>query len=415
VLLVSPDFLASDFIAENELPVLLEAARKEGVKILWIAVRYSNYRDTEIEQYQAINNPLNPLDSLSSADVDKEMVKICEVIRAACPPVPIEEATRSAGEGMQVLAKLMNDPAVQTSVAVYAADFATSSTQIEVLGRYKDLHDSLHNLQFECYNYIQETVRAAKKDETIWDNVIQYGVTIRRIIADLVRCTTYDQFEAFKPSVTTLIDNLRLLLGAVQACDEQRIEAVLKPISRILSTLPSRINERLAEAARAARLPQLVAALTKVRQNLDKLAIDSARREKFENGLKALSDLNANLVCQIESHSKWQDIDVDLRLIEVGIERDFAELDSTWPELKRKVSELCADTSESWAADLTDVSQRLEEAISSNDPTKIRRCFHSYRSTMGYRFYEVDYTLKELCGKLNRVGDPLKTIWEMTW
>jgi RNA-directed DNA polymerase len=82
VLLVTPDFLASDFIAEHELPNLLEAAEKEGLKLLWVAVRFSGYKLTEIEKYQALNDPKNPLASLNSSDVDRVLVEICEQILA---------------------------------------------------------------------------------------------------------------------------------------------------------------------------------------------------------------------------------------------------------------------------------------------------------------------------------------------
>jgi internalin A len=81
VLLVSPHFLASEFIARQELPPLLDAANKDGLKILWIAVSASAYQETEIAGYQAAHDPSIALDRRSEPSYNKELVAICRTIK----------------------------------------------------------------------------------------------------------------------------------------------------------------------------------------------------------------------------------------------------------------------------------------------------------------------------------------------
>lgn len=77
VLLVSQNFLASHFIASNELPPLLDAAINKGVTIFWVFISSCLYKETEIARYQAAHDISRPLDRLSKSQRQAALSDIC--------------------------------------------------------------------------------------------------------------------------------------------------------------------------------------------------------------------------------------------------------------------------------------------------------------------------------------------------
>ena len=73
VLLISADFLASDFIIENELPPLLQSAEAKGTLIIPVILKPCRFtREKNLQEFQAINQPDEPLSLVD--ENEREMV-----------------------------------------------------------------------------------------------------------------------------------------------------------------------------------------------------------------------------------------------------------------------------------------------------------------------------------------------------
>jgi hypothetical protein len=100
VLLVSADFLASDFIALNELPPLLSAAESEGVIILPVLLKPCRYKDTPLVDFQFANKPLTSLIEMNEAEREETWVRVAEAITEALntPSFPTFSPSHSSSQ-----------------------------------------------------------------------------------------------------------------------------------------------------------------------------------------------------------------------------------------------------------------------------------------------------------------------------
>jgi hypothetical protein len=101
VLLVSSEFLASDFIHEHELGPLLKKTQQGGANILWVPVSASSYEKTPLKGYQALLDPEKPMDGMADSDREKAWVEICK---------KIEKAVKASNEPFSIAPPVTPEP-----------------------------------------------------------------------------------------------------------------------------------------------------------------------------------------------------------------------------------------------------------------------------------------------------------------
>ena len=83
ILLVSADFLASDFIAANELPPLLVAAEARGLRVLPVILKPCGFsRDRVLSSFQAVNDPSVPMLGLTHIEQEAVYDRIASEVAA---------------------------------------------------------------------------------------------------------------------------------------------------------------------------------------------------------------------------------------------------------------------------------------------------------------------------------------------
>lgn len=105
ILLVSPEFLRSDFIHTDELPPLLAAAEAGGTVILSLMVRHCSLFDSPLTKRQMMNGPDRPLSGMTITQRDREMVKLYSELIKIFGLMPTQATRPARRKATRIVAK----------------------------------------------------------------------------------------------------------------------------------------------------------------------------------------------------------------------------------------------------------------------------------------------------------------------
>jgi len=137
ILLISADFLASDFINEDELPPLLRAAESEGTVILPLVISPCRFSQTKgLSQFQAVNPPSQPLIKMDKADREQTFVDLVNRVEQL-----LKECGKVFGNHF-IVEPYKRKKAVKDALASFHPDFPSHGIEATTLVDYLEWHES---------------------------------------------------------------------------------------------------------------------------------------------------------------------------------------------------------------------------------------------------------------------------------
>lgn len=336
--------------------------------------------------------------------------------------------SQSAGKGLYALKDLMSNPQVYAEVKAGKEKLQEACNQIKIISTYKDVHDQLHTLEFECYQaIIREVQNFCTDPEMALDNLLSYESNLQRINGTLpslaqreVEGTPIlketDWFEDLKQAQVELHES-------IETADVRKLKTSVYLLNSVLAYQPTVMDTNLKNAADALCLPTLIKHMNNIREKLTQ--VDSASEgesrkiQDFQEGVDALEDLQHKLEFFIVRHNSWQKIELELRRIHSELNsntQDITPLEMSWSGLKKKLEKQCNDCEDDWARELQKIGDDLDRILTVQvlDLKKIKRSFQTYRGRASNHFFIVDKELMEFCGQLrDHIDNPLASIMEM--
>ncbi|HSS20138.1 MAG TPA: toll/interleukin-1 receptor domain-containing protein [Pyrinomonadaceae bacterium] len=350
--------------------------------------------------------------ALAPPSVESSSVNSQQPERVSLPTPPKDHAARN---GLDLLLELMQNIKVRSALSEFRAYFEELNERIETLDRLKKLHDIFQQVE-DIHNNIRRFGKNDLSQQVDWEDIEEIEPDLRVKAAELVSRACHSGFakadDFWVQKFNRATADIRSTFSNRQVIS---LRSATNRIGDILNSVPSKVNTGMVTVAKGLRLTSLERALMDVHAILkdrDPLLTNQGQLTKIEKSVAKIDQMDRSLKTILFVHDTLQDIDNELRRVEVSLNDGILQIQDLWQDLKPQMSLLCADQKHVWAIDLAAASQELENSFHTDaevpNESGIRRAFRFFRSQANRTFNQVDGEMLQQCNELrSEIGTPV--------
>ena len=318
-------------------------------------------------------------------------------------------------QGLNSLSSLIEQsPEARETLGKYRTVVEIVGNQIQELGDYKGLHDTLHEVQFKCYDILVGLTPADLKRPPN-RRAVEDGL---RVLADAItdartRASRLPRRER-EVDWVSLIEKARAQLQTAlpPALEGEALEDAKDTLLRLLSRAPGRVDKALLSRAENLRLKDLIKALDDTLPALRQFPAQVFKADDFDHSLGELRRFDERLAALSYTHTDWQELIDNVREVEISLKDDATQLADRWTELRAEAEKLClaepaltallddAPMAAEMVSKLLAQCDTVAAAVNGGDAEAARWEFEEYRRWVNLLFKRIDDSLKAACDKL---------------
>jgi hypothetical protein len=316
-------------------------------------------------------------------------------------------AVDEAARALSLLAEqIQRSPATAQIVGRYREALAANVQQLTELDVYKRIHDALHDIE-------EHVLRMLRRHRRSRAQLVAGRSSFRRAHKEIESCLA--EYPAIPGAMK---DELRINLDrAGRALDgpddpahlSQTVEVALAELGGLVGTLPTQLDQKIANAATAlqgeGRLDRLAGEL-RASAALDEVGRATDLRPLF-GGLEELESIRSEFARLVEEHSRIQRIDAMLRMLCSNPVR------GQWDRVKLLRSRLPDPASprvQAVAEALAAFEPEVDLAFATMTPVETSERLEGLHETFITLFHDVDVHLRKTSSRVAVIHGPLQQL-----